>query len=331
MGEPSIITRESARSRGLSDREIRRLVDSGTWVRVIRGVYVPRSAYTALDVVERHRLLCEATVSVGGDLVLSHVSAAILHGFTVWNVPLERAHVIRDKPTGNSISNSRIVHAGRLAPGDVTDLRGTAVTTPARTVADLAATLPFEQALVIGDHALRTAHLVPEDIAHALHPSHPGSRKACRVARFLEPGSESVGESRSRAAFIREQLPLPVTQADVFDAAGNHLGRVDFLWKEDGVIGEFDGRIKYGRLVPEGSTPEDVLWAEKRREDALRAAGWQIVRWTWDDLSNTDELTARIRAALLRGRQAAAPAGRVRYSGRQSSSSGIPGGVKPRT
>lgn len=121
--------------------------------------------------------------------------------------------------------------------------------------------------------------------------------------------SESVGESRSRALIIREQLPLPDLQATLVAASGTRLGRVDFL--VDGVVGEFDGRVKYGRLVPRGQVPADVLWREKQREDAIRDAGWQVVRWVWDELATPDVIVDRWMRAFARARNSPPPTGRV--------------------
>ncbi|MEA5154178.1 MAG: hypothetical protein VB059_05235, partial [Raineyella sp.] len=45
-----------------------------------------------------------------------------------------------------------------------------------------------------------------------------------------------------------------------------------------------------------------VIYAEKRREEALRALGWEVVRWGWEDLNDPAALAARIRAAQRRGR-----------------------------
>ena len=61
------------------------------------------------------------------------------------------------------------------------------------------------------------------------------------------------------------------------------IGRVDFWWPDLGLVGEFDGRMKY-RLdgVEDGRPLEDRLWTEKTREDRLRAAGARVARWTWD-------------------------------------------------
>jgi len=73
---------------------------------------------------------------------------------------------------------------------------------------------------------------------------------------------------------------------------------VDFGWPAAGVVGEFDGRVKYSRLVGPGLTPGEVVFREKRREDALRAAGMAVVRWTWEELTNFDPIAARLRRAL---------------------------------
>jgi hypothetical protein len=65
-------------------------------------------------------------------------------------------------------------------------------------------------------------------------------------------------------------------------------------------LGEFDGRWKYA--VPPGTDAEAaarVVWAEKRREDRLRAAGYSVVRWAWEDLFAPDRLAARVGAALI--------------------------------
>lgn len=48
-------------------------------------------------------------------------------------------------------------------------------------------------------------------------------------------------------------------------------------------MGEFDGRLKYrAGGVRDARAPEERVWAEKRREDRLRALGLRVVRWTWE-------------------------------------------------
>ena len=64
------------------------------------------------------------------------------------------------------------------------------------------------------------------------------------------------------------------------------LGRSDFGWEEFRTIGEFDGAQKYGRLLLPGQAQGDRIYQEKLREDRIRDAGWQVARWTWDELQD---------------------------------------------
>ena len=57
------------------------------------------------------------------------------------------------------------------------------------------------------------------------------------------------------------------------------MGRVDFLFRAQRTIVEFDGLVKYG-----GADGRHALIEEKRREDQLRSLGYQVVRLIWRDL-----------------------------------------------
>lgn len=79
-------------------------------------------------------------------------------------------------------------------------------------------------------------------------------------------------------------IPEPELQLEVFDDDGFLLGRSDFGLSEQRTLGEFDGRIKYGRLLKPRPSSEDVVFREKRREDRFRDHGHQMARWVWADL-----------------------------------------------
>jgi hypothetical protein len=83
-------------------------------------------------------------------------------------------------------------------------------------------------------------------------------------------------------------------------SAGDLAGRTDFAWEADRLVGEFDGRIKYGRLLRPGQDPGDAVFEEKRREDLIRDEGWRMVRWVWGDLRTPHRFAARVRRALDR-------------------------------
>lgn len=88
MGE-HIIRRSEALRRGLTDRELQRQCRTGVWRRLHPGRFVHASAFLDLAADERHRLLAEAVLGVASpEAVLSHQSAAVVHGFDLWNTPL---------------------------------------------------------------------------------------------------------------------------------------------------------------------------------------------------------------------------------------------------
>ncbi|MEP6761462.1 MAG: hypothetical protein ABJA93_08865 [Sporichthyaceae bacterium] len=108
------------------------------------------------------------------------------------------------------------------------------------------------------------------------------------------------GESWSRAVLIELGLEPSDIQFPVFDDQGL-VGYSDVAWRDRRTLGEFDGRLKYA--IPSGAEPEaagQVVWDEKRREDRLREAGWEVVRWTWVDLHHPARLAARVLAAFAR-------------------------------
>lgn len=289
---------------GYAPDELRRLERDGQLVHVRRGAWALRdlSAPQGTTAEAQHRLLLHAVAAqVQPGAVLSHASAALLHGLPVWPATLERVHLTRSRSHGAKRRADVELHAASLPPAHVAVVDGLAVTTLARTVADLGRTLPFHQAVAAGDRAaaqdLDFGHL--DDVLESMR-QWPGVRGARRVADFLDGRAGSVGESVSRVRLGEVGLPAPVLQHEVRGADGTLIGRVDFAWPDRRTIGEFDGRVKYGALLRPGQRPEDVVYAEKLREDALRDAGWQVVRWTWADLAHPLVIRQRLLRAFLR-------------------------------
>ena len=286
MDLPEPVTRKDALAAGFTDSE---LSGSG-WHRLRRGVYLPAGPYAGnLNALQRHLLQASATASASSDdAVISHVTAAVAHGLPIWAIPLERVHLSRSRQSGARSGPRLVVHAAPFVAADIVSVAGLQVTSVARTVVDLARTIPFEQAVVVGDAALQLGKTTVSELADQLEQAtrRPGAAGARRVLQFLDGRAESPGESRSRVALSRWGTPPnPELQPSVFDEKGRFLARVDFLFPELGVIGEFDGEGKYRREELRGTrTADDVVIAEKIREDALRALGWIVVRWTWPEL-----------------------------------------------
>ena len=252
----AMLRRQEALDRGYSDDEIRRLYTRGEWQRIGRGAYLSASMYSALSEEERHRFLIDSTVhAVSDDAVLSHQSAAVVYGLPLWKTPLDRVHITRNRRGGGRIKRRTTVHCAPIGER-VAVVDGHSLTLPARTLIDLARTLPFEQAVVVGDAAVRRFGVSREDLDAELARAarRHGVDAARRVVRFLSGHSESVGESRSRVMLSRAGLPAPSQQGEVFEPGGRRIGRVDFHF--DGIVlGEFDGRVKYGRAAETRAIP----------------------------------------------------------------------------
>jgi hypothetical protein len=194
------------------------------------------------------------------------------------------------------------VHVARLRDDEVCSVDGVPVTEPVRTALDLARSLPFEAAVVVLDAALHQRRFSSEELRERLFDiaGSRGCRSAARAVRFADARSESVGESRSRILLHRLEFPPSALQFEVRTATGRLAGRADFAWEEERVLGEFDGRIKYGRLLRPGQEPGEAVFAEKRREDAMCAEDWSVVRWTWSDLDAPGVLSGWLQRALGR-------------------------------
>ncbi len=192
------------------------------------------------------------------------------------------------------------VHAAPLRPEEIVVVDGVPVTAPARTVVDTARGAPFTVAVVIADAALEAGLVDRPALARAVEHAHrrPGVGQARRVVAFADRGGHSVGESRSRVLLARAGLPPPVLQWPVTDGVGRHLGTTDFAWPDLRTLGEFDGLVKYGRLLRPGQSPGDAVVAEKYREDRLRDEGFRVVRWIWRELDDVDVIAARLRRAF---------------------------------
>ncbi len=279
------------------------MVRLGEVTTIRRGAYVPGAEAGPLDACTVHTLRLRATLPLlGPAAVVSHLSAAVLHGWPLWAVDLDRVHVTQPRRSGGRRSPHLHVHTAPMEDDDVVVLGGIRVTAPARTAVDLARTLPFEQAVVVVDAALARGSVTAAELVAALaRAAHrPGNSAARRAVAFADGRSESVGESRSRIAIARAGLPVPTPQWEVRSGAGVLLGRSDFGWPELRTVGEFDGRIKYGRLLRPGQEPGDAVFEEKRREDAIRDEDLRVVRWVWDDLRAFGAVARRLERAFRR-------------------------------
>lgn len=302
-----VLLRRALVAFGLSDRECRVAIRRHELDRVERGaVATPLSGDATYDrEVNRYVRRVAARALRVPSCVVSHLSAAALHGLPVGSAPLTTVHLTRLGTGGSRVAPGYSLHAASLKDDAIVQISGMRVTAVARTLVDVARTESMRSAVALADDALRQGLITVPGIDAALDELSgcPGMRRARRALGIADGRSESVGESFARVVFHTHGLDGLELQVEVRSAAGEFIGRCDFGLTECAVLIEFDGKVKYQRFLKPGEDPGDVVVREKLREDRLREAGFLVVRVSWDDLRRPAELMARVRRAMELGRR----------------------------
>jgi very-short-patch-repair endonuclease len=298
-GRGGWFTRADVIAAGYSDSELRRRLRSGQWVRASYNSYVEPRATPADETrweraLRLHRLNIQMAHERLGDAVVSHQSAAVLHGLPQWGTDLAKVHFTKPAAGRDRTGRAIRVHRSPVAADEVALVDGLPVTSVERAIVETTCTTSYEVGVVLSDAALRLGSTTQDRLATVVrrHRHWPGSPAARAAVRFANGLSESVGESRLRVLMANHGLPAPQLQVEIRDAAGRLIGRVDFLLSGRLIV-EFDGAVKYG----DGS---DAVLAEKWREDRLREAGYGVIRVGWPDLDRPQATAHRIRQAVLR-------------------------------
>ena len=287
---------------GYSDRAIAKQVAGGAWVRIRHGAYTDAATWRALDAAGRHALVARAAAAQAKtEVVVSHVSGVPFFDAPTWGLHLDVAHLTRkDGKAGRSEAGVR-QHSGAILDGDVTERDGLEVMDPTRLALEVTTVADVEASICIVSHLLHSGLTTMEKLRarYELMRHWPDTLSTDLVLRLSDERFESVGECRTYYLCFREGLPMPAPQYEVRDETGRVVARVDFAWPELGVFLEFDGKVKYEKLLREGERASDVVVAEKRREELIcRLTGWRCIRLTWADLAHPARTAAMIRRAL---------------------------------
>lgn len=271
---------------GLSRDAIAHRIRVGRLHPVHRGVY----AVGRLDLSFEGRLFA-ALLAVGEGAVVSHLSAAWLWGFSP--VDRRKASPVDVTVTRRVRRRSGIrLHVVRaLMEHDRSRCGGLAVTTPARTLLDLADVLPGDRALRRAVHEAQVQRRVNLDQLRGQLRGAIGRRGAPRLAAIVTAGPaptrselEDVTLELLRGHGFPEpevnvrlhNLPVPV--------------EVDFLFSELALVVEVDG-ARYHET-------EVARQADARKHAMLEAAGLRVIRLTWSQVTkDTAQTVLRLRRA----------------------------------
>ena len=306
LHDDHVFLRREALDHGYSDEDLTSGLRDRVLVRIRHGGYTFADVWSAADDVGRHQLRSHAVLlSHSTPVVLSHTSAAVEHGLRLFQQDLSKVHLlVRDSRLARTTGDV-VYHRGTYTDEDIALVGGRPTVEPVLAGLQAASLTGVAGGMVILDSVVDLKKGTLDDVhaRYARVAGHPFSRRLQLTVRLVREGAQSVGESLSRHMMWTQHLPEPRLQFEVHDHEGRLIGITDFAWPDFGVLGEFDGLQKYGRLLKEGETPGDVVTNEKIREDKLReATDWLMVRIIWSEIFTPGITGARIRRQLERGK-----------------------------
>ncbi|MEP7738609.1 DUF559 domain-containing protein [Nocardioides sp. 31GB23] len=277
------VATRAALVRACSRRAVDAAIATGEVVALARGRYALPAADEARAAAHR----------VSG--VVSHRSAALLHGWAVATPP-ERPEVTVPRNRNVTVAHRDGI-ALRLA-----DLHRSEVvdgcTSQERTLVDCLRTLPFPEALAVADSALRDGF--GRERLRTLAPDvrGPGGRQVRRVAERADAAAANPFESALRAICLSVEGLVVRAQVPVRDP--NWLGRPDLVDERLKVALEADSFEWHGDRA--------ALHRDARRYNAFVAAGWLVLRFSWEEVMlHADRVAAVLRAVVVERAQQRCP------------------------
>jgi very-short-patch-repair endonuclease len=290
-----VVTLRQLYSLGYSDSQVRTRTSAGWLHSIHRGVFA----------VGRRPLPIEgywmAAVLAGGQgALLSHHTAAEL-----WRLRRPRCRTT-DRPGGHLHPPIDITIPGRagrrrraglvihraagLRPEERTVHCRIPVTTPARTLLDLATSLPHRQLERAVDEAERLRLCTEENLDETVR-AHVGRAGAGALRALLDEHRAGSTATRNdlEEAFLslcrRHSLPQPEVNVPLLEYV------VDFFWRDAKLVVEVDGRATHGT--------RKAFQADRDRDGRLAVAGYRVLRFTWWDVTRRPAVVAdRVRRML---------------------------------
>jgi very-short-patch-repair endonuclease len=262
----NLITLDQLAALGIGRNAIEHRLASGRWQRLHKGVYLIGPAPPTLPARAR-----AAVFSCGEGSVLSHRTAAGLWSLLPAGDELHVSVAGRNPGLRRGIRIHRVTD---LPPDQLTIRDDLPLTTPARTICDLAATEPLrdvEAALAEARiHRLATDRQIKAVIQRAR------TRPGAPIIRTLLRQEDDSGYTRSKAERrLRDLIHQAALERPLFNAP--LLGYVvDALWPKQRLIVEVDGYTYHSHRA--------AFERDRRRDQRLIAAGYRVVRVTWIQL-----------------------------------------------
>jgi len=283
-----IVGRRQLLKLGLRAKVIEHRLEAGRLRPLHRGVYS-----VGHRVVPPNGYFLAAVLACGPEATLSHRSAAALWGIRPTGQLRTEVTVPRSIRRRDGIQLRRAA----LAADEQATVDGIPITSPARTLLDLAAVLDRPALRRAVNEAEVQRIFDGRAIAACLerNPRRPGAPALRAVLASLDPGrgvTRSELENRFADVVDRYALPEPELNPDVQVPEDSY--EVDALWRPQRLIAELDGGATH--------STRHQFERDRLRDTKLALAGWQVVRITWLRLRDHPAEVAADLRALLAGR-----------------------------
>lgn len=285
-GQDGVLTARQCLAAGMRWREITFRCRAGAWRAMFRGVY-----YIHPDEPSHRTRVRAGLLSLGPAAVATLTSAAYLHELPY--APDDRTVHASVPPERNRLDQPGLLARQLVIPGpDQTTVAGMRVTTPARTLADLALRLHRPEIVSMLDGALYQERISDADLLliAAMVRRRRGAVRARRRLAEVDGRAASPLETRIRLICADAGMPPEALQYPITTRYGYVVAVADLAWPSRKLIVEVDGRLVHG--LP------DALYHDRRRQNELAALGWTVLRFTWADLQRPGYIVASIRRAL---------------------------------
>jgi very-short-patch-repair endonuclease len=284
--QKGVVARRQLLQLGVSPRTIDTWLGSSRLHLLHRGVYLLGHASPPTGAQEMAAIL-----ACGSRSAISHASAAALLAISQRQPEIVEVTVVARRPPNRP--GIRVHQTTFLQPGrDVRTRDGIPVTSPARTILDLAARLPIGELerMVAEAQVLRLVRRRELVEQLELHPR----RRGTRALRTLLEAEDRPARTRSRAE--RKLLRLVRSARLLSPQVNAKVGpyEVDLLWRDANLVVEFDSWMAHSN--------RRAFEADRSRDADLQTRGFRVIRVTWRQLEREPErLLARIAAALALG------------------------------
>jgi predicted transcriptional regulator of viral defense system len=283
--QDGVVSLAQLRACGLTDRAIHTRVRAGRLHRLHRGVYAV--GHTA---VSRRGLLRAAALACGDTAVVSHFSAAELWGFAGVRDRLPEVSVCDSR--GRAIAGVRVHRRYALDPCDVWERGGMRLTSPARTLLDIAPNLRADALRRTARQAQAEGRVNLRQLVDALARA-PGQRGAAALRAVVADGpTPTRSELEDVVLRLIDRVSCERPQINVLlPIGGGRPIRPDFVWRSSRVVIEADGAAWHEHKL----TREE----DRAKQATLEAHGFRVLRVTWDEaVRHPQQTIARIAAVL---------------------------------